>query len=61
MTKSVGNKTIDTKTKLIDPSSPIAVFNDKFQMKTVLDYDFLRRCFIRKKSELQVWKKDMTS
>jgi len=37
------------------------VFNEKFQMKTVLEYDFLRRQFIKKKSELQLWKKDMSN
>lgn len=56
-----GQKSIDTKTKLLDKVTPLAVFNEKFQMKTVLEYDFLRRQFIKKKSELQLWKKDMST
>ena len=55
------NKTIDTKTKSIDRGQPLAVFNEKFQMKTVLEYDALRRQFVKKKSDLQVWKRDMSS
>ena len=30
-------------------------------MKTVLEFDFLRRQFLKKKSELQLWRKDMSS
>jgi hypothetical protein len=37
------------------------LFNEKFQMKTLLDYDSLRRQFVKKKSDLQVWKSDMSS
>jgi hypothetical protein len=29
-------------------------------MKTALDYDTLRRSFVKKKSNLQVWKKDLS-
>lgn len=47
-----GNKTIDTKTKKIDQAQPRAEFNDRFQMKTILEFDSLRRQFIKKKSEL---------
>eukprot|EP00347_Sterkiella_histriomuscorum_P010529 403375936 len=55
-----GTKKIDTRSRIIDQSRPQAVFNEKFQMKTALDYDTLRRQFIKKKSDLQVWKKDMS-
>ena len=34
-----GGKHIDTKVKDIDPSQSSAIFNDKFQMKTVLEFD----------------------
>ncbi len=34
-----GGKSIDTKVKDIDPSQNMAMFNEKFQMKTVLEYD----------------------
>jgi len=57
----LGTKSIDTKSKVLDKVTPLAVFNEKFQMKTVLEYDFLRRQFIKKKSELQLWKKDMST
>lgn len=56
-----GTKTIDTRSRCIDRDRPQAVFNEKFQMKTVLDYDTFRRQFIKKKSDLQVWRKDMTA
>lgn len=58
----LGTKKIDTRSKLLDPSSgnSQAVFNEKFQMKTVLDYDAVHRMFLKKKSDLQVWKKDMS-
>ena len=66
-----GTKKIDTRSRQIDPSKSQAFFNEKFQMKTALDYDVLRHQFIKKKvqrslillmfqSNLQVWKKDMS-
>jgi len=47
-----GAKTIDTKVKQVTPTNPEAIFNDKFQMKTQLDYDILLKKFARKKSDL---------
>ena len=56
-----GNKTIDTRSRTIDKTQPLALFNEKFQMKTVLDFDSLRRQFVKKRSDLQVWKTDMSA
>ena len=56
-----GTKTIDTRSRQIDKGTPLALFNEKFQMKTVLDYDSLRRQFVKKRSDLQVWRSDMSS
>jgi hypothetical protein len=40
---TIGTKKIDTRPKYIDESRHQAIFNEKFQMKTALDYDNLRR------------------
>ncbi len=37
-----GNKKIDTQVKPISPSTQVSVFNEKFQMKTQLEWDVLR-------------------
>ena len=34
-----GGKHIDTKVRDIDENQPNAIFNEKFQMKTVLEFD----------------------
>jgi hypothetical protein len=56
---------IDTKVRELQPAGgggqQTAVFNEKFQMKTQLDYDTLKRQYVGKKSDLQLWKKDMSS
>jgi len=54
---------IDTKVKelVASPTQQTVVFNEKFQMKTQLDYDTLKRQYVGKKSDLQLWKKDMSS
>ncbi len=56
-----GKNTIDTKVKQVAPGQPVALFNEKFQMKTQLEYDTLKRQYVRKKSDLQLWKQDMSS
>ena len=56
-----GKNTIDTKIKQVGPGQPVAMFNEKFQMKTQLEYDTLKRQYVRKKSDLQLWKQDMSS
>jgi len=56
-----GEKTIDTRVKTYIPGDTSVVFNEKFQMKTVLDYDSFRKQFVKKKSDLQLWKSDMSS
>ena len=53
-----GAKTIDTKVKQLSSSVCEAVFSEKFQMKTQLDFDMIRKQFARKKSDLQLWKSD---
>ena len=47
-------KKIDTKVKRISPETNMTVFNEKFQMKTQLEWDSLRNNFRPKKSVLQV-------
>ena len=37
-----GNKKIDTQVKAVEKGKPEAIFNEKFQMKTQLDWDSLR-------------------
>jgi len=56
-----GKNTIDTKVRQVGPGQPVALFNEKFQMKTQLEYDTLKRQYVRKKSDLQLWKQDMTT
>jgi hypothetical protein len=56
-----GKNTIDTKVRQVGPGQPVAMFNEKFQMKTQLEYDTLKRQYVRKKSDLQLWKQDMTT
>ena len=53
-----GNKAIDTKVKTLGPNSEVAVFNEKFQMKTAIDWDSLRSKFGKKKSLLAVFTED---
>jgi hypothetical protein len=55
-----GQKTIDTKVKQLSPSVSEAVFNDRFQMKTQLEYDAILRKFARKKSNLELWRADQS-
>jgi len=55
---AIGAKSIDTKVKTIGPENPEAVFNEKFQMKTAIDWDSLRNKFGKKKSILAVFTKD---
>ena len=47
-----GTKTIDTRPRKIDKDRPQAIFNEKFQMKTQLDFDGFRRQFVKKRSDL---------
>jgi hypothetical protein len=35
----LGDKHIDTKVKEVEKGKPSALFNEKFQMKTALEYD----------------------
>ena len=56
-----GKNSIDTKVKQVGPGQQTALFNEKFQMKTQLEYDTLKRQYVRKKSDLQLWKQDMSS
>ena len=49
-----GQKKIDTQVKPITPETQTSVFNEKFQMKTQLEWDSLRNQFRQKKSVLSV-------
>ena len=49
-----GSKKIDTLIKQISPENNQCVFNEKFQMKTQLEWDSLRNQFRPKKSTLSV-------
>lgn len=49
-----GTKKIDTQVKPISPEKPHSIFNEKFQMKTQLEWDSLRNIFRKKGSDLQV-------
>ena len=49
-----GSKKIDTLIKHISPENNQCVFNEKFQMKTQLEWDSLRNQFRPKKSTLSV-------
>ena len=53
-----GAKSIDTKVKKIGENENTAVFNEKFQMKTAIEWDSLRNKFGKKKSILAVYTKD---
>ena len=55
---SLGTKSIDTKVQRVGPGQPTAIFNEKFQMKTAIDWDSLRGKFGKKKSILAVFTKD---
>lgn len=52
-----GGRSIDTKVKDIDPSSNMGIFNEKFQMKTALDFDAGSNMFLSKKSVLALFRK----
>lgn len=52
-----GGKSIDTKVKDIDPAQNMAMFNEKFQMKTVLEFDKAANLFLSKKSVLALFRK----
>lgn len=43
----------------LTPEEGVAVFNEKFQMKTAIEWDSLRNKFGKKKSILSVFSKDM--
>jgi hypothetical protein len=47
-----GTKKIDTQVKPISPEKPNSIFNEKFQMKTQLEWDSLRNIFRKKSSDL---------
>lgn len=49
-----GTKKIDTQVKPISKDKPYSIFNEKFQMKTQLEWDSLRNIFRKKGSDLQV-------
>lgn len=54
-----GAKSIDTKVKKIgENEGNTAIFNEKFQMKTAIEWDSLRNKFGKKKSILAVFTKD---
>ena len=50
----LGAKTIDTKVKQHSSSVSEAVFSEKFQMKTHLDFEMIRKQFASKKSDMQL-------
>ena len=53
-----GSKHIDTKVKELDPQQQhLVVFNEKFQMKTALEYDLINKEFLSKKSVLALFRK----
>ncbi|CDW73810.1 UNKNOWN [Stylonychia lemnae] len=52
-----GGKHIDTKSRDIDPSQSSAMFNEKFQMKTVLEFDPSTNLFLKKHSVLALFRK----
>ena len=51
-----GTTTIDTKVKQLGPEVTEAVFNDKYEMRTQMDYDNLLKKFPMKKSNLELWR-----
>ena len=52
-----GTKKIETKPGKASPENPIVTFNEKFQMKTMLDFDPQTEQFIRKESQLVLMSK----
>lgn len=51
-------KAIDTKVQRLGPTQPKAIFDEKFQMKTAIDWDNIRGKFAKKQSILAVFTKD---
>ena len=51
-------KAIDTKVQRLGPDRPLAIFDEKFQMKTAIDWDTVRGRFAKKQSILAVFTKD---
>ena len=51
-------KAIDTKVQRLGPDRPLAIFDEKFQMKTAIDWDNMRGKFAKKQSILAVFTKD---
>ena len=51
-------KAIDTKVQRLGPDRPHAIFDEKFQMKTAIDWDNMRGKFAKKQSILAVFTKD---
>ena len=51
-------KAIDTKVQRLGPERPMAIFDEKFQMKTAIDWDNIRGKFAKKQSILAVFTKD---
>lgn len=51
-------KAIDTKVQRLGPDHPMAIFDEKFQMKTAIDWDNMRGKFAKKQSILAVFTKD---
>lgn len=51
-------KAIDTKVQKLGPEKPMAIFDEKFQMKTAIDWDNIRGKFTKKQSILAVFTKD---
>jgi len=51
-------KAIDTKVQRLGPDKPMAIFDEKFQMKTAIDWDNIRGKFAKKQSILAVFTKD---
>ena len=51
-------KAIDTKVQRLGPERPMAIFDEKFQMKTAIDWDNMRGKFAKKQSVLAVFTKD---
>ena len=51
-------KAIDTKSQSLSPDKATAIFDEKFQMKTAIDWDSVRGKFAKKESKLRVFTKD---
>ena len=51
-------KAIDTKVQRLGPDQSLAIFDEKFQMKTAIDWDNMRGKFAKKQSILAVFTKD---